>query len=84
MGEVEGGLRLRHEGRSVDIPLNMERNSLQCEARIFAAHEIEEQVPQKKTSEDEEAAGVQVLHGYLSKYVQHLEMTPGWTDCQME
>ena len=84
LGEVEGGLRLRHEGRSVDIPLNMERNSLQCEARIFAAHEIEEQVPQKKTSEDEEAAGVQVLHGYLSKYVQHLEMTPGWTDCQME
>ena len=36
LGEVQGELHLRHEGRSVDIPLNTERNSLQCEARIFA------------------------------------------------
>ena len=35
LGEVDGSLRLRHEGRSVDIPLNTERNSLQCEASIL-------------------------------------------------
>ena len=63
LGEVEGSLHLRHEGRSVDIPLNTERNSLQREARIFAVQTNEEQVPQKKTSEDEDAARVQVLQG---------------------
>ena len=59
-GQVEGSLHLRHEGRSVGIPLNTERNSLQCEARIFAA----------QANEDQEAARVQVLQSYLSKYVQ--------------
>ena len=78
LGEVEGSLHLRHEGRSVDVPLNTERNSLQCEARIFAAQTNEEQVPQKKKIDDEDAARIQVLQGYLSKYVQELEMTPGW------
>ena len=77
LGEVEGSLHLRHEGRSVDIPLNMERNSLQCEARIFAVLTSEDKVDQEQKSE-EEAARVQVLQGYLSKYVQELEMTPGW------
>ena len=77
LGEVEGSLHLRHEGRSVGIPLNMERNSLQCEARIFAVQASEDQAHQEKRNE-EEAARVQVLQGYLSKYVQELEMTPGW------
>ena len=77
LGEVDGSLRLRHEGRSVDIPLNTERNSLQCEARIFAVHASESLVPQQKTEEEDEMR-VQALQGYLSKYVQELEMTPRW------
>ena len=77
LGEVEGSLHLRHEGRSVDIPLNTERNSLQCEARIFAVEMSEGQVHQQEKDKEEEAR-IQVLHGYLSKYVQELEMTPGW------
>ena len=77
LGEVQGALHLRHEARSVDIPLNTERNSLQREARIFAVQAGESQ-EQKKLQEDGDAARVQVLQGYLSKYVKELEMTPGW------
>ena len=77
LGGVQGALHLRHEGRSVDIPLNTERNSLQCEARIFAVQAGESQ-EQKRSEEDEDAARVQVLQGYLCKYVKELEMTPGW------
>ena len=76
LGEVQGSLHLKHEGRAVNIPLNTERNSLQCEARIFAVQKEEKQ--KEKTDEEEDAARVQVLQGYLSKYVQELEMTPGW------
>ena len=57
--------------------VNTERNSLQCEARIFAVQNDEGQYS-KKSNEEEDTARVQVLQGYLSKYVQELEMTPGW------
>ena len=77
LGKVDGSLHVRHEGRSVDIPLNTERNSLQCEARIFAVQASENPVPQQKSGE-EDAARAQALQGYLSKYVKELEMTPGW------
>ena len=73
---VDGSLRLRHEGRAVNIPLNNDRNSLQCEARIFAVM-AREKIPEKD-AEDEGTARVLALQGYLSKYVQEMEMTPGW------
>ena len=57
----------------MNIPLNNDRNSLQREARIFAV------MAQEKVSEkDAEDEGTAVLQGYLSKYVQEMEMTPGW------
>ena len=77
LGEVDGILHLRHKARSHDIPLNTERNSLQCEARIVAVHAAESPNSQQKGKEENEMR-VQALQGYLSKYVQGLEMTPGW------
>ena len=60
----------------MDIPLNNDRNSLQCEARIFAVV-AQEGDTQKKDAEGEGTARVLALQGYLSKYVQEMEMTPG-------
>ena len=76
LGNVDGSLHLKHEGRAVNIPLNNDRNSLQCEARIFAVTTTEK-VPEKDMGE-EGTARVLALQGYLSKYVQEMEMTPGW------
>ena len=56
LGEVQGSLHLRHEGRSVNIPLNTERNSHQCEARIFAVQKEEKQELKKKTNEEEDTS----------------------------
>ena len=52
------------------IPINAERNSLQFEARMYG---IEAEVFEKEVS-----VRVFALRGYLSKYAEELELSPGW------
>ena len=73
-GGSDGKMFLFHEERNLKIPINTERNSLQFEARIFGV-EVEEQ--SEKVSQKEDCARVYVLRGFLSKYVEELELPPG-------
>ena len=75
-GEDDGKMFLCDEGKEVRIPINTERKSLQFEARIFGI-EVEEQETSKREEKEDEAR-INVLRGYLSKYVEELEMSPGW------
>ena len=59
-----------HEERNLKIPINAERNSLQFEARMYG---IEAEVFEKEVS-----VRVFALRGYLSKYAEELELSPGW------
>ena len=65
-------LNLRHEEKQVSVPINSERNSLQFSAHIYVV-DIEED---SKAAEKE--ARVLALRGTPSKFVQDLEMEPGW------
>ena len=83
LSSVDGSLRLRHETREVDIPLNTSRNSLQFEAQILMVklnEEVEMQDEKLKNlkEDDSDEKRVFALTGYLSRYVKDLEMTPGW------
>ena len=73
----DDGLELRHDEKGIEVPVNTERNSLQLEARICVVSEaISTSSP--TTSTTSPTARVLALTGYLSKYVQDLELAPGW------
>ena len=57
--------------------MNTERNSLQLEARICVVSEAMS-TSSPMTSTTSPTARVLALTGYLSKYVQDLELAPGW------
>ena len=73
LGGMDGVLSLKHEEKSVDIPLNTDRNSLQFEAQIYMV-----EVHVENPFEASTTARILALAGYLSKYVQGLELAPGW------
>ena len=75
--KADGGpLELRHEEKGIEVPVNTERNSLQLAARIFTVTGISTTTsPMRSTSP---TARIFALTGFVSKYVQELEMAPGW------
>ena len=76
--KTDGGpLELRHEEKGIEVPVNTERNSLQLAARIFTVTGVSTTTsPMRSTSNP--TARIFALTGFVSKYVQELEMAPGW------
>ena len=70
------GLSLRNEEKDVSVPIRNEHNSLQFEANIFVVTAPESNLKRDNGSKQE--ARVMMLRGTLSKYVEELEMAPGW------
>ena len=73
----DDGLELRHDEKGIEVPVNTERNSLQLEARICVVSEAT-LTSSPTISTTSPTARVLALTGYLSKYVQDLELAPGW------
>ena len=67
---TQHGLSLRNEEKDVSVPIRNERNSLQFEVNIYLSV--------KDDGKAGQTARVMMLRGTLSKYVEELEMAPGW------